>query len=98
MGALLSAFSCGTRQSRRYRSNGRLPYFILPSAFWHSANASPSAKKIALGKAFFVVTSFTEWTLPNAALGKAFAECNMGFAECLGHSAKHWNPVVILHQ
>jgi hypothetical protein len=32
--------------------------------------------------------------LPSVTLGKGFAECNRGFAECLGHSAKPLNPVV----
>ena len=33
-------------------------------------------------------------SLPSAALGKGFAECNLAFAECLRHSAKNLNPVV----
>jgi hypothetical protein len=32
--------------------------------------------------------------LPSATLGKAFAECFYGFAECFGHSAKRSFPVV----
>jgi len=35
------------------------------------------------------------WRLPWAALGKPFAECNYGFAECLRHSANTRNPVVV---
>ena len=33
-------------------------------------------------------------SLPSAALGKAFAECKLGFAECPWHSAKPLSPVV----
>jgi hypothetical protein len=33
--------------------------------------------------------------LPSATLGKAFAECFWGFAECFGHSAKRPFPVVL---
>jgi hypothetical protein len=32
--------------------------------------------------------------LPSATLGKVFAECFWGFAECFGHSAKRPFPVV----
>jgi hypothetical protein len=32
--------------------------------------------------------------LPGVTLGKAFAECFLGFAECPRHSAKVLNPVV----
>jgi len=31
--------------------------------------------------------------LPSAALGKAFVECKLGFAECPWHSAKPLIPV-----
>ena len=58
--------------------------------------ALPSVQKMALGKAFFAVTYFAMWTLPSAALGKAFVECHTSFAECLGHSAKQRNLVVHL--
>jgi hypothetical protein len=34
--------------------------------------------------------------LPSATLGKAFAECFYGFAECFRHSAKRSFPVVIV--
>jgi hypothetical protein len=33
--------------------------------------------------------------LPSITLGKAFAECNRGFAKCPRHSVKPLNPVVI---
>jgi hypothetical protein len=32
--------------------------------------------------------------LPSVTLGKGFAECNSGFAECPRHSAKPLIPVV----
>ena len=32
--------------------------------------------------------------MPSVTLGKLFAECKLGFAECLGHSAKNPCPVV----
>jgi hypothetical protein len=32
--------------------------------------------------------------LPSVTLGKVFAECFLGFAECLRHSAKELCPVV----
>ena len=44
---------------------------------------------MALGKEIFA-----ERPLPSAALGKAFAECISGFAECRRHSAKRGCPVV----
>jgi hypothetical protein len=68
--------------------------FSLPSVFWHSAKALPSARQKALGKDVFADEIAAECPLPSVTLGKAFAECNRGFAECLGHSAKPLNPVV----
>ncbi|KAL6624383.1 hypothetical protein ACP70R_031704 [Stipagrostis hirtigluma subsp. patula] len=68
--------------------------FFLPSAF------------LALGKVFaecaikssrqtsFAGQCFAETLLPSVTLGKAFAECILGFAECLGHSANSLSPVV----
>ena len=38
---------------------------------------------------------FTKRPLPSVALGKAFAECNMGFADCPRHSAKNLIPEVL---
>jgi hypothetical protein len=34
--------------------------------------------------------------LPSATLGKGFAEGIIAFAECIRHSAKRLNPVVLL--
>ena len=50
----------------------------------------------ALGKGFFADYFFAECPLPSAALGKAFAECILGFVECCRHSAKRGCPVVNL--
>ena len=44
---------------------------------------------LALGKEIFA-----ERPLPSAALGKAFAECLAGFAECPQHSTKRTSAVV----
>ena len=64
---------------------------VLP---WHSAKALPSARYIALGKEPFADKSYADGSLPSVTLGKLFAECKLGFAECLGHSAKNPCPVV----
>jgi len=54
----------------------------------------PSARDSTLGKAPFAVRGFAEWHLPSVTLGKAFAECKQGFAECNRHLAKPVNPIV----
>jgi hypothetical protein len=54
----------------------------------------PSAREKVLGKEGFVDALFAEPSLPRATLGKAFAECFYGFAECFGHSAKRPFPAV----
>ena len=59
----------------------------------HSAKALPSARQKTLGKDAFADAFFAEWSLPSAALGKAFAECKLDFAECPWHSAKLLIPV-----
>jgi len=41
------------------------------------------------------VGSFAECLLPSVTLGKDFAEWNLSFAECNGHSAKFGSPVVM---
>ena len=66
----------------------------MPRAVWYTAKVLLGAQEKALGKAFFAVTIIVVWSLPSAALGKAFAECNMGFAECFGHSAKRTSQIV----
>jgi hypothetical protein len=54
----------------------------------------PSAREKVLGKEGFVDALFAEPSLLSATLGKAFAECFYGFAECIGHSAKRPFPIV----
>ena len=49
--------------------------FFLPSA------------DVTLGKETFADGFFADYSLPSAALGKAFTECISGFAECRRHSA-----------
>ena len=61
----------------------------------HSAKTLPSARQKALGKDAFADGLFAKCSLPSAALGKAFAECKLGFAECPWHSAKPLIPVVM---
>jgi hypothetical protein len=39
-------------------------------------------------------TWFAELSLPSVTLGKAFAECFLGFAECFRHSTKKLISVV----
>jgi hypothetical protein len=48
----------------------------------------PSVREKVLGKEAFADVLFAEPSLPSATLGKAFAKCFWGFAECFGHSAK----------
>jgi hypothetical protein len=54
----------------------------------------PSAREKVLGKEVFADALFAEPSLPSVTLGKAFAECFYGFAECFRHSAKRLIPVV----
>jgi hypothetical protein len=54
----------------------------------------PSAREKALDKEGFADELCAEPSLPSATLGKAFAECFWGFAECFGHLAKPAIPVV----
>jgi hypothetical protein len=48
-----------------------------------------SAREKILDKEAFIDVLFAELSLPSATLGKDFAECFSGFAECSKHSAKH---------
>jgi len=59
--------------------SGFFSILTLPSVE-HSA---PSARQKTLDKDTFVDLFFAECPLPNAALGKAFAKCKLGFVECL---------------
>jgi hypothetical protein len=76
--------------SPRHRDGG----FSLPSTSWHSAKSVPSAREKVLGKEGFADVLCVEPSLPSATLGKVFAECFSGFAECFRHSAKPSIPVV----
>ena len=60
-----------------------------------SAKPLSSAREKTLGKTVFADQFFAVCSLPSAALDKGFAECNLAFAECLRHSAKNLNPVVV---
>jgi hypothetical protein len=68
--------------------------FSLPSTKWHSANSLPIARQKVLGKEAVADVQFAERSLPSVTLGKVFAVCFLGFAECLRHSAKELCPVV----
>ena len=68
--------------------------FLCRVLTWHTAKALPSARYIALGKEPFADKSYAGGSLPSVTLGKLFAECKLGFVECLGHSAKNPCPVV----
>jgi hypothetical protein len=68
--------------------------FSLSSALWHSANLFAECPRKNIGKEGFADVLFTEPSLSSVTLGKAFAECFLGFAECFRHSAKPANPVV----
>jgi hypothetical protein len=68
--------------------------FSLSSTKSHSANCLPSARQKVLGKEAVADVQFAERSLPSVTLGKVFAECFLGFAECLRHSAKELCPVV----
>jgi hypothetical protein len=59
-----------------------------------SARSLPSVRNKAPGKELFADKFFTGCSLLSATLGKGFAECFSGFAECPGHSAKRSSPVV----
>jgi hypothetical protein len=68
--------------------------FSLPSTKWHSAKSLPSVRQKVLGKEAVADVQFAERSLPSVTLDKHFAECFLGFAECLRHSAKELCLVV----
>jgi hypothetical protein len=70
--------------------------FSLSSTKWHSANSLPSARQV-LGKETVADVQFAERSLLSVTLDKVFAECFLGFAECLRHLAKELCPVVKYH-
>jgi len=67
---------------------------FLPSAGLALGKDFAECRFLALGKEIFADKIFAERPLPSAALGKAFAECLAGFAECPQHSAKRASAVV----
>ena len=74
----------------------KIHFFVKIHIFsgFFSVPTLPSARQKTLGKDAFADAFFAEWSLPSAALGKAFAECKLGFAECPWHSVKPVSPVV----
>ena len=83
--------SLGTRQSRRQMLTAVI---FLPSAGLALGKDFAECRFLALGKEIFADKIFAERPLPSVALGKAFAECLAGFAECPQHSAKRVSAVV----
>jgi len=81
------------RHSAKPASNVDGSYF-LPSAGLALGKDFAECRFLALGKEIFADKIFAEIPLPSAALGKAFAECLDGFAECPQHSAKRASAVV----
>jgi len=67
--------------------------FLCRTPPWRSVKALPSAQK-SLGKGAFAERFFVGSPLPSVALGKAFAERKLTFAEHLRHSANPWSAVV----
>ena len=67
---------------------------FLPSAGLALGKDFAECRFLALGKEIFADKVFAERPLPSAALGKAFAVCLPGFAECPQHSAKRASAVV----
>jgi hypothetical protein len=72
------------------RTLGKDVVFVTPASWQPLFFAE---YRLALGKVFADVP-FAEPCLSSATLGKAFAECFSGFAECFRHSTKRSIPVV----
>ena len=70
--------------SPRRRDGG----FSLSSTSWHSTKSLPSVREKVLGKEVFADEMCVKLSLSSATVGKAFAECLSGFAECFRHSTK----------
>ena len=83
--------SLGTRQSRRQMLTSVI---FLPSADLALGKDFAECRFLTLGKEIFADKIFAERLLPSTALGKAFAECLAGFAECPQHSTKRTSAVV----
>ena len=80
--------------------DGGVPFFLFFEKkvcrvfFGHSATSLLSARQKTLGKLAFAVKGIAECRLPSVTLGKPFAKCFWGFAECPRHLAKLLDPVV----
>jgi hypothetical protein len=61
--------------------------------FFVSNFVLPSARQKTLDKDGFANYFFTVWALPSVTLGKAFAECNWGFAAPVSSSARSTNEL-----
>ena len=66
----------GTRQRGRHRDLAVTAAFLCRVPSWHSENPLPSVQHAELSKEAFVVKGYADSSLPSAALGKGFAECN----------------------
>jgi len=83
-----------TRQTCRDHFHS-VTYFFSPSVVFSSRQSLclvPDRKHSA--KLLFAGTVDVVCSLPSVTLGKSFAECFSGFAECLWHTAKLLFPVV----
>jgi hypothetical protein len=60
----------------------------------HDCDFSLPSIRVTLGKEAIVDVQFAELYLPSFTLGKAFAECFLGFAECFKHSTKKLISIV----
>jgi hypothetical protein len=85
------------------RQRSRLRYLVVVTATCRCRvlpgtrqTSLPSAREKVLGKEGFADVLFAEPSLPSATLGKSFAECFWGFAECFGHSVKRPFLVVLV--
>jgi hypothetical protein len=87
---------CNTRQRRRLRYPGAVTTAFLCRVPPGGTRQTflPSAREKVLDKEGFADAMCAEPSLPSATLGKAFAKCFYGFAECFRHSAKPAIPVV----
>jgi hypothetical protein len=70
----------------------------LTSTWWHLAKTLSSARQKVFSKESIADIRFAKTSLPRVTLVNAFAECFLGFAECLKHSAKKLCPVVTIHR
>jgi hypothetical protein len=90
-----SAKSISTRQTSVTVSSVVMSIFLAESRIRHSAKCLPSARQKTLSKEAFADPFFAVSSLPNAILGKGFAESLCCFAECVRHSANEASLVVL---